>query len=106
MSRSILCPPASTTATFAPSCVNVWAAMPPPAPDPTITTSKSSAMLYVPLAPLLHHMGHIAHCHAQDGQCRIGHARCAMQRAVGNEQIMHIVRLSPAIRHEPFGIVA
>src|SRR5688572_1746385 len=31
--------PASSMTTFAPACVSAWAAMPPPAPDPTIATS-------------------------------------------------------------------
>src|SRR5690242_4714082 len=31
--------PASTTATFAPAFVRTYAAIPPPAPEPTITTS-------------------------------------------------------------------
>ena len=31
--------PASSSTTFAPACVSVYAAMPPPAPEPTIATS-------------------------------------------------------------------
>src|SRR5207245_6751251 len=34
-------PPASRTITSAPACVRVYAAMPPPAPEPTMQTSKT-----------------------------------------------------------------
>src|SRR5581483_697711 len=46
MSWSMLWPPASTTATRAPAWVSVYAIMLPPAPDPTITTSNISVIVF------------------------------------------------------------
>src|SRR5260370_31764644 len=40
-------PPASSRMTSAPACVRAWAAMPPPAPEPTMQTSYSFAWLTV-----------------------------------------------------------
>ena len=46
-------PPASSSATLAPASHSTFAAMPPPAPDPTITTSYVSGRLMICTGPIL-----------------------------------------------------
>src|ERR1700759_2916188 len=111
-----ICGPASRSATVRPPSVRIFAAMPPPAPEPITITSNVfgvRATWAIGGKLLQFALFHLRNCviRGTRGERHVGERRIDARRrshagTVGHEKIFHLVRLIVGVEHGGFGIAA